>query len=200
MENAGAGSARLALGLLAGRPSCVVVLAGPGNNGGDAFVVARHLALEGVDVRIYVLPGRSGGLPGGDAGIQLGIVRAMGLPVLVLSVQQAVEGLTAELSDASLVVDGLFGTGLSSALEGVALAAVEAVNACSAPVLALDLPSGMDCDTGHALGTCVHATVTATFAAPKLGFSAPEAAPWVGDLVVVGIGAPVTWPLPDSVV
>lgn len=187
MENAGAGAARIAAELAAGRPGAVLCVCGPGGNGGDAMVVARHLAIVGAAVRLA----RIGPRPSGDSAIQLRICEAMGLDVAQIAEPPTI----ASLAESALVVDGLYGTGLTRALDGVAAAVVAAVNSAGAPVLSLDVPSGLDCDTGEPLGPCVRASATATFAAPKLGFANAASRRWTGEVRVVGIGAPVVWPL-----
>jgi NAD(P)H-hydrate epimerase len=99
-----------------------------------------------------------------------------------------------ELADAALCVDALLGTGARGAPRGALAALIEAVNATrlarARPTVALDLPSGLDADTGRAPGACIAADLTLTVAAPKLGFRAPEAAPLLGRVELVGIGAP----------
>ena len=162
------------------------------------MVVARHLALAAVPVSLVFLGSRSGAAPMGDAGIQYEIVRALGLESRVVGREDSVPLLAFGGGRPRLVVDGLFGTGLDRPLSGSAAALVEAINAAESPVLALDLPSGLDADTGRALGPCVRATATATFVAPKLGFSAPGAAEWTGVVHLVGIGAPLDWPPPHQ--
>ena len=93
-------------------------------------------------------------------------------------------------SGADWVVDGLLGTGLTRPVEGTLRAAIEALNRSGKPVLALDLPSGLDADTGRPLGAAVRARATATFVAPKLGFAAPGAGDFTGEVAVVDIGVP----------
>lgn len=173
--------------LAAGRAGAVLCLCGPGGNGGDAMVVARHLAIEGVSVRVA----RIGPRPSGDAAIQLEICEAMGLEIAEVRLSER----PTALDGSALVVDGLFGTGLTRALDGVAATLVGAVNAAGVRVLSLDVPSGLDCDSGEPLGPCIRASVTATFAAPKLGFASPGSRAWTGDVRVVGLGAPLVWPL-----
>ncbi len=196
MENAGAGAARVAVAMLDGRAGDVFVVAGPGQNGGDALVVARHLALADYSIRIALLGPRDGTDPREDAGVQLTIVRAMGFPVLDLREAAAQERVAAAAGAADLLVDGLFGTGLDRPLDGLAAGIVQTINGSGSDVLALDVPSGLDCDTGEPLGACVRATVTATFVAPKVGFAAPGAAEHTGRIEVVSIGAPRTWSAP----
>jgi NAD(P)H-hydrate epimerase len=186
MENAGAGAARVASELLTGRRGTVLCLCGPGGNGGDAMVVARHLAIEGVDI----LVARVGARPSGDAAVQLGIMEAMGLTVIEIEESRQCEC----VADRALIVDGLYGTGLTRSIEGAGAALVLAVNSCGVPVLSLDIPSGLDCDTGEPLGPCIRARTTVTFAASKRGFSNPSSRYWTGDVRVVPIGAPLDWP------
>ncbi len=193
MENAGAGAAALAWSLPHVAGGRVVCVAGPGNNGGDALVVARHLAIRGVRVQVALVSPRPH--PTGPVAVQRRIVSALGLPVAVVAHERDAVALAAELATCDLAVDGLFGTGLTRAATGVAAAVIAALVACRSPVLALDLPSGLDCDTGEPLGPCVRAAVTATFLAPKLGFASPHARAYTGDVHVVGIGAPLEWPL-----
>lgn len=190
MENAGAGAARVALERWSLQGSSVVCLCGIGANGGDALVVARHLALAGADVKILCVRGGGLGRLRGDSARQRSIVRALGLPILIASTPDADRALDA----AELVVDGLFGTGLDRPLAGPYATLVEAVNARSCPVLALDVPSGFDCDSGRPIGPCVRASVTATFVERKIGFARRGARRWTGEVEVVGIGAPLRWP------
>ena len=192
MENAGAGAARIAQELVPLSTTRVVCVCGPGGNGGDAMVVARHLAIGGWNVQLV----RFGPDPSGDADAQLAICAAMGLRSRRILCSGDVP--TALAENPSLIVDGLYGTGLTRALDGTAAALVDAMNATGAPILALDVPSGLDCDTGAPLGPCVRAAVTATFVAPKLGFVNPASRAWTGEVRVVGIGAPLAWPLDPS--
>ena len=186
MESAGAGAARVALGMLG--PGCdVLCVCGPGGNGGDALVVARHLSIAGVRVRA-VSWGRP---PVGDAGVQLAICHAMRVPHATADSPAGFAQILASCGPATLVVDGLYGTGLERAISGPSAQVVEAVNASGLRVLALDLPSGLDCDSGEPMGACIRADHTATFAAEKLGFANPASRAWTGEITVVPIGAPV---------
>ncbi len=191
MENAGAGAARIALEMLGdSRLGTVECLCGRGNNGGDGFVAARHLLLAGVAVEIALLgPGDepSGAL---DAAANLAACRALGIPVAVVDDETGARALEARLGGSALVLDGLFGTGLTRPLTGVAAELVLVLDRSRARVLALDVPSGLDCDRGEPLGPCVRADVTATFAAMKLGFENPASRGWTGEVRLVGIGAP----------
>lgn len=188
MENAGRGSAEL-LHALAPR-AAVAIVSGKGNNAGDGFVIARHLENLGHAVRLLLAcePAECRG----DAAIAWHVVERAGIPGARLASATPVEWERA-LAGADWVVDALLGTGASGPPRGAIATAIEAVNAAGrhgAKVFAVDLPSGLDCDTGTAAGACVKADVTATFVAPKVGFDAAAAVPLVGEVHVVGIGVP----------
>lgn len=191
MENAGLNAAA-ALGLLEERPGPVLVFCGPGNNGGDGMVMARHLANAGCTVGIALAadPRRLAG----DAAIQHRIVAAMGMPVGRLSSVRRLAALRRRLGRRpALVVDALLGTGASGELREPIASAVDVVNelgAAGATVLAIDIPTGLDADTGHVPGRAVRADVTVTLAALKPGLLAPAARTYVGRLLVAGIGVP----------
>jgi NAD(P)H-hydrate epimerase len=187
MENAGRGAAEVLLSLGARGP--VVVCCGKGNNGGDGFVIARHLDNRAVPVRILLLA-RPEGLAG-DAAINYEIVRRSGIPIDVRGGQAVdAKSLQGELAAAEWVVDSLFGTGLSGAVRPPLDGVIAAINGSGAKVLAVDIPSGLDCDTGEPLGATVRAQHTVTFVAPKQGFANPAASQWLGTVHVVDIGAP----------
>jgi NAD(P)H-hydrate epimerase len=187
MENAGRGAAEVLLSL--GVSGTVVVCCGKGNNGGDGLVIARHLDLRGVRLRV-VLFARPEELTG-DAAVNCGIVQRSGIPIDVRAGQSVdVAALRHELAPAEWVVDALFGTGLAGAVRPPFDQVIAAINASGAKVLAVDIPSGLDCDTGVPLGPTVRALHTVTFVAMKKGFVEPPARDWVGKVHVVGIGAP----------
>ena len=186
MENAGRGAAELLLSL--GVRGRVTVCCGKGNNGGDGFVIARHLDNHGVPVRVLLFA-RPEELVG-DAAVNFGIIRTAGLPIAVHADSPAVESLREELAAAEWVVDALFGTGLSGPVRPPFDQVIAAINAGPAKVLAVDIPSGLDCDTGRPLGPTVRARHTVTFVGLKQGFAAPEAGEWLGQVHVVAIGAP----------
>jgi NAD(P)H-hydrate epimerase len=183
MENAGRGCAELLLSL--GVTGPVVVCCGKGNNGGDGFVIARHLDNAGVPVRVLLFADPAGVT--GDAAVNYGIVERSGVS---LAVNPEKAALTQQLAAAEWVVDALFGSGLQGPLRPPFDGVVEAINASGARMLAVDIPSGLDADTGRPLGPTVRAHHTATIAAPKKGFFTPEAAPWLGEVHVIDMGAP----------
>lgn len=190
MENAGRGVAREALAMLPHPNAAVLLLCGKGNNGGDGFVAARHLAIAGARPACWLF-GRVAELRGkGDAGVNLDACVRMGIPVDE-ALDLPPEQIGAACSLHALVVDALFGTGLDRPLRAPWPAVIDAVNGCERPILAVDLPSGLDADTGMPLGACVRATRTVTMALPKVGFSRGRGPEHTGEVVVVDIGMPV---------
>jgi NAD(P)H-hydrate epimerase len=187
MENAGRGTAELLVTL--GGTGSVAVCCGKGNNGGDGFVIARHLDNRGVAARVLLF-GRPDDLHG-DAAVNYRVIARSNLPITVHA-DRAVnpEALTRDLATADWVVDALFGTGLTGPLRAPFDAVVAAINSCGRRVLAVDIPSGLDCDTGRPLGPTVRAEHTATMAALKKGFADPAAKEWVGEVHVIDIGVP----------
>lgn len=182
MERAGLAAAGLAQALLGAARAPVLVLAGPGNNGGDAFVVARHLHLAGRAVVVAQL-GDADRLPADAARARQQLTDA-GVRV----------HRDAPAGKFALVVDGLFGIGLTRPLEGVAADCVARINAFAAaggPVLALDIPSGLDGDSGQVLGVAVQATHTATFIAAKPGLYTADGPDHAGEVTVFDLGLPV---------
>ena len=126
----------------------------------------------------------------GDAAINYHIVVKSGLPVAVFGTDVAETTLVRELAAAEWVVDALFGTGLTGAVRPPWDRVIAASNASGKPILAVDIPSGLDCDTGRPLGATIRAAHTVTFVAPKKGFAEAAARAWLGEVHVVGIGAP----------
>jgi NAD(P)H-hydrate epimerase len=186
MENAGRGMAELLRTL--GVKGNVVVCCGKGNNGGDGYVIARHLDNAGVAVRVLMFA-RPEELAG-DAAVMYRIVARAGPNVEVFAPEVEEDKLRRALTDAEWVVDGLFGTGLASAVRAPFDRVIAAINACPARVFAIDIPSGLDCDTGLPLGVAVRAHHTATVVAPKAGFAAEAAKAHLGQVHVIDMGAP----------
>jgi NAD(P)H-hydrate epimerase len=164
-----------------------LIVCGGGNNGGDGLAAARHLHNAGVRVDIALL--KPDEKYDGDAGANLAICRAMGMNLLDAS-DDAV-GVLNGLAGHDLVLDAVLGTGLSSAVRGSAVEVIGWINEQPAPVLAVDIPSGLDCDRGEPLGTAVRASRTVTFVADKVGFEQPGAAEYTGEVVVADIGVPI---------
>ena len=183
MENAACSASDAARDMLSG--DCigqVLILCGGGNNGGDGLAIARHLHNRGCRVQILlaVEPARYKG----DALINWEIARVMKLKV-IYATPDVMD------PDAAMLIDAIFGTGLSKPIEGAARDVIDAINKSGRPVLAIDLPSGLDCDTGEPLGAaCVRATRTVTFVAEKVGFANPAARAYTGEVIVADIGCP----------
>ncbi len=186
MENAGRGAAELLMGL--GIAGSVVVCAGKGNNGGDGFVISRHLELRGIETAVLLFcdPAELGG----DAAINCRVALAAQQRVHSFSTTPDSDELDRRLSSADWIVDALLGTGTRGSVREPYLTAIAAINRAGKKVLAVDLPSGMDCDTGEPGGACVRADHTATFVARKIGFDAPRSRQFTGEVHVVDIGVP----------
>ena len=191
MENAGRGAADvLVTEIFAGDPggARVVVVCGTGNNGGDGFVVARHLMLRGARPSVFVV-GDLGRISA-DARANLDAWAGVGGAIEVLAPGIPPGALRDALATCDAVADALFGTGLDRPIEGWLADVIGVVNASRAPRFALDIPSGLDADTGATLGVSVEAAVTSTFAHHKLGLLTPNGARLAGRVRVVDIGVP----------
>ena len=166
----------------------VAVLCGRGNNGGDGFVVARTLLQRGIDAAVFVV----GALADvrGDAKANLDILGRLGVTVVEINDEQSWELHFSEISQCTLIVDAIFGTGLKSALAGMMETIVADVNASAIPIVSIDLPSGLSADTPHVIGDCVDASMTVTLAAPKLPLVLPPGEEHAGDVVIADIGIP----------
>lgn len=171
--------------------SVVGIVTKTGNNGGDGFVLARHLKLRGFQPKVAYCGDRAAAKRETDAGINLTVLEAMAKDAIIDVADGAqLSKVLTEWSDAVLLVDCLYGTGLDRPLRPDGVALVEALDASPLPKVACDLPSGLDCDSGQPLGAAVRAVRTATFVGRKRGFDAPEAAAFTGEVTVVPIGCP----------
>jgi len=189
MENAGRSCAELVADKLkdAAEPE-VCIFCGTGNNGGDGYVIARHLINRGVKVTVVVC-GDLGKIRG-DAKINLDILEQMGQSIELLSPAESdIPGKVEHFNAGSnIIVDGIFGTGLKGQLRDEYNRLIESINACNKPVLAVDIPSGLDCDSGEPLGAVIRAKWTVTFVAVKKGFLSKKAAQYTGEIFVASIG------------
>ncbi|MBF0427155.1 MAG: NAD(P)H-hydrate epimerase, partial [Magnetococcales bacterium] len=189
MENAGAGVVKVLrreLPDLAQRR--VVVVAGLGNNGGDGFVIARHLLQAGVAVQVFLLGAAEH--QQGDALINFRVFHNLGGVVRRVWKADDLATLPGALKHAGVVVDALFGTGLQRPVGGLFAEAIAMINRSGKPVLAVDLPSGVSADTGQILGVAVRADWTVTFAAEKIGHRTHPGAALCGKVACVPIGIP----------
>jgi NAD(P)H-hydrate epimerase len=200
MENAGRGCVDVLCRLGCRGP--VAIVCGKGNNAGDGFVIARHLDLRGISVKVLLL-GSPRDLQG-DAAVNYAVLAKCGVSIDDCSENFAAAGFANELGGADWVVDAILGTGATGSPRPPWDAAIELMNAAAGRRLAVDLPSGLDCDTGQPGEPTFRADHTCTFVAPKAGFGNPAAAQYLGQVHVLDIGAPrrlveeyvapATWP------
>ena len=189
MENAGRGAfAILKQYLDDRRAKRVLVLCGPGNNGGDGYVIARHLYNSGFEVSIGAT--RALDELSGDARVNAGVAHSMQLPTVLLEEESEVEGLLADYGPFDAIVDALLGTGVSSDLQGVYLELVRYANRLDAFRFAVDIPTGVHADNGRTLGDAFRADATATFGAPKTGLYLFPGANNAGRIHIVEISIP----------
>ncbi len=194
MENAGRGAAdalERVLGPVAGRR--VSVICGKGNNGGDGFVLARHLLGRGARVSTWLV-GRAADVQG-DARVNMEALQRAGERVAEVpdADGSAFGRLRDELATADVLVDALLGTGVRGPATGAIAAAIEALNAAGRPVCALDLPSGLPSDGEAPAGPVVRARLTVTFGLPKLGLLLSAGSAHAGQLEIADLGIPRAW-------
>ena len=189
MENAGRSCAELIKEKLKdiAHPK-VCIFCGTGNNGGDGYVIARHLLNSGFEVVVVICGNRH--KVKGDAKINLDILERLGRPIEQLNLRDGdvPAQVKAFAADADMLVDGLFGTGLGGQLSDEYKQLIDSINACHYPILAVDIPSGLDCDSGQPLGAAIRASYTVTFVAVKKGFASGSAAKYTGEIFVASIG------------
>jgi len=166
----------------------VAVICGRGNNGGDGFVVARTLLERRVDVAVYLLARRSD--VEGDARAMLQALSPLNAQIEEITDVLSWERQRASLLRSDVIVDALFGTGLTRPLTGLAATIVDDVNRSKRPVVAIDLPSGLSADSGEVAGPAIRAELTVALAAPKLPHALPPGDALIGKLVVADIGVP----------
>ena len=189
MENAGRGVveaiARVQPRLAGAR---VAVVCGAGQNGGDGFVIGRHLANRGADVRLYLVAPRA--RVAGDARVFLEVAENQGLSIEDHAGDDSVSSWSRRLGGAAVIVDAIFGTGLRDDVRNAPAAAIEAMNGIDCLRVAVDIPSGLDADSGAVRGVAVKAHLTPTMGALKLGLVVRAEAP-VGRIEIVDLGISV---------
>ncbi len=204
MENAGVNATDVATGMLeAIEGNKVAIVCGGGNNGGDGYVIARHLTNAGRKVVVYNASDPS--QLSGDAALNYGICLRMGVKMMRCDDELSLAEQSPHWKAADLLIDAVLGTGFdaSRGLKGHAAAVIDAINQAgdarprgshvpgAGPlVLAIDVPSGLDCDTGEAAASTVRSDATVTFVARKLGFDVDASQQHTGEVFVVGIGVP----------
>jgi NAD(P)H-hydrate epimerase len=189
MENAGRGATRFLLKHFRSVPRKEIgVIAGRGNNGGDGFVIARYLCQKGLRVKVYLLS--DAGAVKGDAAANLDLLAPMGIALIEIPDENKFAKVRAGMRHIDLWVDAILGTGLKSDVKGFFRNVIAFINSLEKPVFAVDIPSGLNSDTGQPCGTCIRANATATFAFAKTGHLMQPGATLTGRLNIVDIGIP----------
>lgn len=171
------------------RPTTVVC--GPGNNGGDGLAVARQLLAYGLPVDILLVRGGKSLSP--DANENLSILTRSGIKVTDVARLASLQICLAALTDSDVIVDCVLGTGIHGVAREPFSSVIQAINASPAQVLAVDVPSGLDCEQGTCSGSCIRAVRTVTFVGLKRGFLQQSAAEFTGGISVAHIGLPRSW-------
>ncbi|MCP2605053.1 NAD(P)H-hydrate dehydratase [Candidatus Aminicenantes bacterium AH-873-B07] len=166
----------------------ISIIAGPGNNGGDGLVVARHLFNEGIKPEIYLLASRE--KVKGDAGINLKIAEKIGLKIQEVNSEKIWNIHKEKISNSTLIIDAIFGTGLTRPVEGLFKRVIEDINEIKAFKIAIDIPSGLSSDTYQIIGPCVKADLTVTLGAPKIAHIFPPTEEYIGELIIADISIP----------
>jgi ADP-dependent NAD(P)H-hydrate dehydratase / NAD(P)H-hydrate epimerase len=189
MENAGRGAVQVLLDKFPGIISKKIgILAGRGNNGGDGFVIARHLSQKGIDVIVYLLSDTSA--VKGDALANLELFQRFGSPLVEMPDRKTFDAHRTFMRNRDVWVDAVFGTGLKSDIKGYVREIIAFINSLEKPVLAVDIPSGINSDTGQICGEAVRSCVTATFGFAKAGHYLYPGAEYSGKVEIVDIGIP----------
>jgi NAD(P)H-hydrate epimerase len=189
MENAGRGATSFFLEAVYRHcPGTVGVAAGRGNNGGDGFVMARCLQRKGIPVTVFLFSEKA--RIKGDAAANLNLLDALGVPVIELADVAAFDARRSLLRHQRIWIDALLGTGLASDVRGYFSTAIDFINRRNRPVFAVDIPSGLNADTGQICGTAIRAVATATFGFAKLGHVSYPGRTHTGDLKIIEIGIP----------
>ncbi len=190
MENAGlrsAESARKILRRVKGKSAAI--FCGKGNNGGDGLVCARHLINQGYTVKICLL-GKASEIGSDPVITNLNILKKMGADIREIPGVNDLRKHKPDLAAVHLIIDAIFGIGLAGPVRGYPGRAITLVNSLGKPVLSLDVPSGLDADTGLAAGPCVKASETITFGFPKKGLLCNDGPQYAGKVTVADIGLP----------
>ncbi|HSB03864.1 MAG TPA: NAD(P)H-hydrate dehydratase [Thermodesulfobacteriota bacterium] len=189
MENAGRGAAEVILQTFSNlHRNGVAIVAGKGNNGGDGFVIARYLLDRGIGVKVFLLADPRA--LRGDAETNHQIFLRMKGEVISIPSYTEYQKVKKDLEKVDLLIDGIFGTGLDAEVRGYYREVIDHLNKLQKPVVAIDIPSGLDANTGKPLGTAIRATLTLTFGLPKVGLLIPPGTDYVGELKKIDISLP----------
>ena len=189
MENAGRGATRFFFEQFSNlKKKRIGVIAGHGNNGGDGFVMARYLAQAGIAVKVYLLAANN--RVKGDAAANLKLLKPLEIPVVEIPDEISFSAHQPDMAALDVWIDAILGTGLKSDVKGHIQIVIDFINALERPVFAVDIPSGLNSDTGQPCGTCIRASATATFGFAKTGHMIYPGAGYTGALEIVDIGIP----------
>jgi NAD(P)H-hydrate epimerase len=189
MENAGRGATEFCFNQFPQMDTIKVgIIAGRGNNGGDGFVIARYLSQKNVNVTVYLLAEPS--KLSGDAAANFDLLGPIGVPVHIVPDLKSFDNVKDSIHDRELLIDALLGTGLKSDVRGFFREAIDFINSLDKPLLSVDIPSGLNSDTGQPCGTSIRARATATFAFAKIGHFQYPGAELSGNLRIIDIGIP----------
>ncbi len=165
----------------------IIIIAGKGNNGGDGLVVARHLSNQGADVKVFTLGNKD---YRGAALVNYRMAQKLPIQWYKIENKNSIHLLNLALHYTDIVIDALFGTGFKGEAQGLAAETIETINGSSSYKIAVDVPSGLNADTGTVSGPCIQADLTVTFALPKLGLFIGSGDQFAGKVVVKDIGIP----------
>lgn len=191
MENAGRNMAEYLL--LQDIRGPIILCAGKGNNGGDAYVIARYLDNHQIPISVFVFAAKEE--IKGDALIHYQVLEKMGIYITHITEQQLNDAnfqseIFKKFQNAEWIVDGILGTGLLGSMSSFYTQVITLMNNAQRKILAIDIPSGLDCDTGEPLGSAIRAHTTLTVIAAKKGFSNYDAKKYIGHCEVIDIGIP----------
>jgi len=189
MENAGRGATEVISKTFPDlQRKKIAIIAGKGNNGGDGFVIARHLLNQGISVKVFLLTDPKA--LRGDAETNFHIFLRMKGEVIPASSSKDYQKVKKDLEKFDLLIDGIFGTGLDAEVRGYYREVIDHLNTLQKPIVAIDIPSGLDANTGKPLGTAVRASLTVTFGLPKIAHLVSPGLDYVGSVKVIDIGIP----------
>jgi NAD(P)H-hydrate epimerase len=189
MENAGRGATRFFFQQFSGLENKRVgVIAGRGNNGGDGFVIARYLAQRGIAVQVFLLAASN--RIKGDAAANLKLLKPLDIPLIEIPDENSFSAYQSVMTHIDVWVDAILGTGLKSDVRGYFQMVIDFINALKKPIFAVDIPSGLNSDTGQLCGACICANATATFGFAKTGQMIYPGVDYTGALEIIDIGIP----------
>ncbi len=184
MDHAGKAVADETIKLLTNKKKKIAVFCGPGNNGGDGLAAARWLYHYGEMVEVFFV----GNLDSASLETRLNFAIIENLHIPVQKVQDNWPSLKDQIRYFNVVIDALLGTGSHGQIQGLYKKIIDDLNVSGVNIISIDIPSGLNADTGQALGSCIAAAVTVTLGFPKIGFSQPAAKKYTGKVIIADIG------------